>query len=209
MYTLLSPRRFFSLKGNIFSCVTTIEECLLTLSPRPLSVQVSIALRSVTVHHFKALSPRAIRYAIEDAGFDVIQNPSEVTIASSASQYSVEEKVDKHPDVSLTPPISAADVGPFFATFSVGGMTCSACSNAITCTISELAGVSKVTVSVLERFATAVIERKELADVVCEAVDDCGFEAQVISVESVNATDVTNQINTRTVSLRVDGMFCQ
>jgi copper chaperone CopZ len=247
--------------------VQTIEESLSKLTPKPLSIQISAGLKSVIVHHFKALSHRAIRHAVEDAGFDVVLNPSEDQDISDSDclpnndvrwlaqkrqrhlgqclfcnqeqkspayvidlsqtqldytadhaernnpQFSYEDKVGKLIHVPLSVPTfeesSVVDDGSFVAIFSVGGMTCSSCSNTITSVISELKGVSEITVSLLDGSATAVIERKDLADVVREAVEDCGFEAQLISIESVHTNDVINETKTRTISLRVDGMYCQ
>jgi Cu+-exporting ATPase len=76
--------------------------------------------------------------------------------------------------------------------------------------VSEIAGVTSVTISLLERSATVIIQQESLVDAVREGIEDCGFEAQVVSVEALGAVDSLQVTQTtRTVSLRVDGMFCQ
>jgi Cu+-exporting ATPase len=77
-------------------------------------------------------------------------------------------------------------------------MTCSSCTTAVTNTLSELPGVLDVCVSLL-------------SGPIVQAVDDCGFEVEIIKVESFQALNaVKSQENIRrTVSLRVDGMVSQ
>jgi len=75
--------------------------------------------------------------------------------------------------------------------------------------VSELPGVSEVAVSVLGKSAVVIIDSEDVADSVVETVMDCGFEAQVVSVEPLDTTDTCQPGQTaRVVSFRVDGMFC-
>ncbi|OSX60168.1 hypothetical protein POSPLADRAFT_1147688 [Postia placenta MAD-698-R-SB12] len=94
-------------------------------------------------------------------------------------------------------------------TVSVGGMTCASCSNTVTDIMSALSGVSDVVVNLLGGSATAVIERKDLSPQVVEAIEDAGYEAEVISVEPLDQPDGDEEeVGPRTVSLRIEGMFC-
>ena len=97
--------------------------------------------------------------------------------------------------------------GPFIVSLSVGGMTCASCVNAITENMSRLSGVSQPNVSLLQGSATAVVSSKELADIIREAIEDSGFESQVIEVVSIHRNE--KEDTSRTVSLRVDGMLSQ
>ncbi|KAJ7179210.1 heavy metal translocatin [Mycena filopes] len=63
-------------------------------------------------------------------------------------------------------------------------------------------GFSDVVVSLLESSATALITRKELADVAVESVEDCGFDAHIMSVDPVGPRPPGE--TSRTISLRVD-----
>lgn len=101
------------------------------------------------------------------------------------------------------------DDGPFRVVLSVGGMTCSSCSLAIINTVSELRGVSGVVVSVLAGSATVVIEDKSISDVLVKTIEDCGFEAEIVTAEPLTASIAHGQTHLRTLKLRVDGMFCQ
>ncbi|KAH9918191.1 heavy metal translocatin [Epithele typhae] len=92
-----------------------------------------------------------------------------------------------------------------FVELSVGGMTCASCVNTVTGILSEISGVSEVSVSLIGRSATALIERRDLASKLAEAINDAGYEAEVIEVRPVDADEVTGP---RSVSLRVGGMFC-
>lgn len=100
--------------------------------------------------------------------------------------------------------------GPFRLVLSVGGMTCSSCSGTITKMVTDIDGVSEVAVSLLSKSATVIIDTKELVGVIVETVEDCGFEAEFVSVESTAVShDDDAAFGPRTVALRIQGMFCQ
>jgi hypothetical protein len=75
--------------------------------------------------------------------------------------------------------------------------------------LSDLQGVSNATVSLLGKSASVIVDRAELVGVVVETVNDSGYEAEVISVESLGALNDESINNLRVIALRVDGMFCQ
>lgn len=197
------------------SCVITIQHALASLDPPPLSVEVSVVSQTVTVHHLDALSPDAIQSAILDAGFDVpqFQDPQQGSSKQRHQAHvqqctlcSQNEHVES-PAVAAAPPDAS-----FRLTMSVGGMSCSSCTITITRALSEIPGVSDVVVSLLESSATALIDRKELSEVASGSVEDCGFEAHIMSVEPVVSSEHSQNSSAtsrRTVSLRVGGMFCQ
>ncbi|KAF8837675.1 heavy metal translocatin [Paxillus ammoniavirescens] len=107
-------------------------------------------------------------------------------------------------------PTPGLDDTPHIITLSVGGMTCSSCVATITEMLSQLPGVFEVVVNLLSNSATLIVEKKSLISSVTETIDDCGFEAEVINVEPLTASPGTvTASGPRTVSIRVDGMFCQ
>jgi copper chaperone CopZ len=112
----------------------------------------------------------------------------------------------KFPEASR---IDTQDAGPFRVTLSIGGMTCSSCTGAITSTVSGLRGVSEVAVSLLGKSATVIVDRKQVAEDVVNTVEDCGFEADVINITQLNAVDEDSTSGPRVVALRIDGMFCR
>ena len=99
--------------------------------------------------------------------------------------------------------------GPFRVTLSIGGMTCSTCSGTITNMVSDLPGVSEVAVSFLGKSATVVVDHEQRVEVVVETVEGCGFEVEVMGVESLKALDPGLTTDFRMLTLRIDGMFCQ
>lgn len=98
--------------------------------------------------------------------------------------------------------------GPFRVVLSVGGMSCSSCSMTITKMVSDFRGVSDVTVSLLSNSATVIVEDKGMVDEIVKTIEDCGFEAEMTSSESLTALDC-GSTQLRTLTLRIDGMFSQ
>lgn len=231
------------------------------MSPPPAFIQVSVVSQSVTYRRPEQLSPAVIQSTLENAGFDVFNDPSPTTdnkavdrvlaarrrthvqqcplCQEEESRASYDPKVasNQHPvdldtnkeipphDAMLTAEkfiysdsdskssvashVDKYEDGPFRVTLSVGGMTCSSCSGTITKMVSELAGVSEVTVSFLAKSATVIVDKKQCVEDVVETVECCGFEAEVMSVEALNAANSDSTTGLRTVSLRIDGMFCK
>jgi len=115
-------------------------------------------------------------------------------------------------DVSPCSPPADAKPASYLVSLSVGGMTCVSCSSTITRLVSELEGVQSVVVSLLGNSASVVIEREELASSVVNIIEDAGYEASVVligPVQLVPATKSAPEDRTRSVSLRIEGMFCQ
>ncbi|KAF5369747.1 hypothetical protein D9758_001058 [Tetrapyrgos nigripes] len=199
------------------SCVKTIEDTLSCLKPAPHATEVSIVLQSVKIYHSAALSLDTIRDAILDAGFDVVSDSeSDSSIMSHAASLHLQQctlcqqGLGGRPseDSSFSHESSDKKPTPFILSLSVGGMTCSACSNSVMNALNNIPGVSRVAVSVLDNSACAIIEHEDLVSQITEAVEDCGFEASVIEIKPLY-TDVETSENLRNVSLRVSGMFCR
>ncbi|KAH9900012.1 heavy metal translocatin [Cubamyces lactineus] len=104
-------------------------------------------------------------------------------------------------------PASPEQDGPQRIALSVDGMTCASCINTITGLLSDIPGVSDIVVSLLGKSATAVISNSALAPQLAEAINDGGYEAEVVSVQPVHAPDaqVAEETGPRTVSFRVEG----
>ncbi|KAI0698532.1 heavy metal translocatin [Cerioporus squamosus] len=88
--------------------------------------------------------------------------------------------------------------GPLRVDLSVDGMTCASCVNTVTGLLSDIPGVSEVAVNLIGKSATALKE----------AVDDAGYEAEIIAIHPLNGSDESEVAGPRTVSLRINGMFC-
>ena len=101
--------------------------------------------------------------------------------------------------------------GPLRVSLSIGGMTCASCSSTITRLLSELGGVTDVSVNLMGNSATLVVESKKLIPEVQDVVDSAGFEVSVVNFEPVRAIPDASSTSwgRRTVALRIEGMFCE
>lgn len=171
------------------------------------------------MHHTPELSDKVIRAAIANEGFDVLEEDDVVKDQylkhleyCKMCQFEHAQNEAK-PSTSSERNTHRMAYGPasnpqlFKMTFSVGGMTCSSCTNSVTEALNGIDGISDVVVSLLDNSATVLADREELAEAAREAIEDCGMEAAIMSVEPALKTNIQNQ--SRSVSLRVDGMFCQ
>ena len=209
-----------------------------TLTPPPYSIDVSVVLQSVRVRHNAGLDQKAIENAIENAGFDIesstprdasvgtkqetlSQNLSGIFLAKQGkhiAQCSSCQSREAHTYVITELPVSesvpeaskapAEEQGQVALSLSVGGMTCAACSNTLTRLLSEADGVTDVVVDLMGHSARVVVESQKLTPVVIETIEDAGFDAEVVKAEPLVQAPI-QETSTRTVSLRVDGMYCE
>ena len=220
------------------SCAQTIEDVLSTLTPPPYSIDVSIVRQSVRIRHNPKLDRETIELAIETAGFDLwfptSQNSPAATKRESVPQntlgilpakqhkpitqcsfcQSVEALARDAPRLSTwrgipgAPESPVEEEGSVALSLSIGGMTCAACSNTLTRLLSEVDGVSEVVVDLMGHSARVVVESQKLTPIVVETIEDAGFDAEVAKAEPLVKVP-TQETTTRTISLKVDGMFCQ
>lgn len=145
---------------------------------------------TVLVDHPKLIN--SVVEAIEDAGY-------EVEVVSTEPLNAQLSKADDVPHNNFD--------GPFQLTLSVGGMTCASCTNTVTALASDMSGVSDVAVSLIGKSATVVIHRKDLADQLAQAIEDAGYEVDIVSIEPLHSA-VAQIAGPRTIALRIGGMFC-
>lgn len=224
---------------QLLSCVQTIEDVLSTLTPPPYSIDVSIALQSVRVRHNPSLVRETIELAIESAGFDIEspipRDSITVTKRESFSQtisgfFAAKQSKhiaqcllcqsdEAHAHVISQLPVSekiledsgspAEEQGPTALSLSIGGMTCTACSNTLTRLLSEVDGVSNVVVDLMGHSARVVVDSQKLTPAVIETIEDAGFDGEVVKTEPMIKTPTQQETTSRTISLKVDGMYCQ
>ncbi|RCK63709.1 putative copper-transporting ATPase HMA5 [Candida viswanathii] len=90
----------------------------------------------------------------------------------------------------------------------IGGMTCSACAISIDSAIKNLPFVLESGINVVTKTAQFVLEDdhgKNIAKLQ-EAIEDCGFEFQLLTTEKVNYT--SGKKKPRSINLKINGMFC-
>ena len=94
----------------------------------------------------------------------------------------------------------------------VTGMTCAACSSAVESALLRLDGVESATVALLQNRAFVVFESFVKEEDIVEAIDDAGFDAEVVSVTDVHTLDVDGNSDAKVASIigqfRIQGMTC-
>jgi len=142
------------------------------------------------------------------ADHDSSTSPGQGVHAEIPSRIPPEEGLGRSSHMFSVAPLNEKgdDVGPFRVVLSVGGMTCSSCSMTITEMVSDLQGVSDVVVSVLSGSAIFIVDDKSVVGIVVKTIEDCGFEAEIMSIGSLTALD-HELTHRRTLTLRIDGMF--
>lgn len=91
---------------------------------------------------------------------------------------------------------------------AIGGMTCGSCSGAVTRGLEELPFVKEVSVNLLSHNGTVKFEGQSNIDLIVEKIEDLGYDASISSVQSLSSSPKETEVKERTVSIRVDGMFC-
>ncbi|QDS68528.1 hypothetical protein FKW77_010895 [Venturia effusa] len=83
----------------------------------------------------------------------------------------------------------ALDATPYQADLSIAGMTCSACTSAITRAVQEKPFVHSINVSLLTHSAVVVFDGgKEKADEIVETIEDTGFDVTLDNLEQAQPT---------------------
>ncbi|KAM6495895.1 E1-E2 ATPase domain containing protein [Amanita muscaria] len=207
------------------SCVSVIQQSLNSLSPTPSTIDVSLRQRSVRVIHDPGLLLQKIQAALLDTGFDIVvealntkgENDGQgdthfgkaeihERVCILCNQTSGLQASSTVPTLTKTSVEGQADPDQYKLTLSVGGMTCSSCTRAITEAMGSIRGVDKAAVSLFDSSAYCRLEEKKLADLVREAIEDCGYEARVVRVEREHQPIATEVASTRTVALKIDGV---
>ncbi|KAI0824782.1 heavy metal translocatin [Trametes gibbosa] len=178
------------------SCSNTITHALSELSGVS-DVAVNLLGNSATVVVYDVDVVPAVVNALEDIGYE----------AEVVSVDPISPSLVPRPKPSGR---SGEPNGPQHVELSVGGMTCASCSSTITRLLSDIPGVSDVVVNLLGKSAAATIHDKNLAPQLVDAINDAGYEAELVNMTPLDAAGeiLGEDLGPRTVSLRVDGMFC-
>lgn len=80
---------------------------------------------------------------------------------------------------------------------AVGGMTCVACARAIVDALSELEGVSDISVNQVGKSASAVVAGADLVESIVTLIEDIGYECKVIAVTPIVPVGTTGRVNKR------------
>ena len=179
-----------SLSGMTCSaCVGSITHAVQQL-PWVRSIDVNLLTASGTVVFDGKRRVEEIVSTIEDVGFDA--NVEKIEELAHPAQREFVSPI-QHPQ-------------RWRAVFSIGGMTCSACANAITHAFEPHTWIEKADVNLVSNSATILYLGKEHLREIQEIIEDVGFDA---TLDSNNPDRVDNeQVVERSVAIRIDGMFC-
>jgi heavy metal translocating P-type ATPase len=169
------------------SCITRAVEEL----PFVQSFDVSLLTNSATVSFEGRHHADAIVQTIEGAGFDcTLENIEQVSKPS--------EKRDAKGSVP-------DDM--WRAEYAIGGMTCSACTNAVTGAIEQLPCVESVTINLISNSGTVLFEGRHNLDSITQAIEDAGFDATLDKVQQLSELN-SQAPQEREVYIQVDQMYC-
>ena len=97
------------------------------------------------------------------------------------------------------------------AVLAIGGMTCASCTNVITDALKNLPFVESVSINLLANSGTVLFEGEELLDEIFEKIEDMGYEPTLERCTTIDSSGFDDSqaavVTTRTISLRVEGMF--
>lgn len=170
------------------ACVAAITRMVQEL-PFVKTIAVSLLTHSAQVEFRGKENVDAVISTIEDAGFDAALDSVEEIQQNGQRKSIIESPCDK-----------------WKAVFSIGGMTCSACTNSVNDALKMVDCVESVDVNLISNSATVVFTGKENVDQIKEAIEDAGFDAALDSVQTAGQDEAKDA--KRTVSIRVEGMFC-
>jgi len=157
------------------------------LSPRPTS--------DIAPQNTSSIGPRSAMVSSERPAAP----QAEVVLPDGVTERQV-------PDIMVdVAPVTAL----FEATFSIEGMTCSACTGKVNDTIGHFPGVKSVNVALMTNSATVEFEgvREDAAKIVDE-IEDIGFGCALESIKELNTDSAQIKVE-REVQIQVDGMFCE
>lgn len=176
----------YSIEGmTCGACVAAITNGL-EATPGVASANISLVTERGTVQFDpKQVSTDQILERIDDCGFD-------------AKLLSVKEPQQQSTIASTTS-----------ATLSVQGMTCGACSAAVTNGLQGLDGVSHVSVSLITERAHVEYDPAKIdPNQLIERIDDCGFDASIVSTNDQPPSHLQIPSAISTVKLKIFGMTC-
>lgn len=150
---------------------------------------------------------------VKDVTVNLLTNSG--TIVYSGPQSNIDKVFEQIEDIGFEaaldqvnavaqPPRSTG----YIADIAIGGMTCGSCVGAVTAAIEELPFVTKVSVNLLSHSGKVEFEGEENANAIVDKVEDIGFDASLTSVHSLAEQKKDDAIKMRSVSIRVEGMFC-
>ncbi|KAL6240030.1 hypothetical protein BDW75DRAFT_196772 [Aspergillus navahoensis] len=152
---------------------------------------------------------------VDDITVTLLSNSA--TVIYRGPRSNVEEVIERIEDTGFeasldevnlvdTEPSQSQSLG-YIAEISIGGMTCGSCSGAVTQGLNELPFVTNFVVNLMSHSAQVELDNQDNAPLVVQKIEDLGYDASLVSILP-KAADSDFRPEKRTVSFRVEGMFC-
>lgn len=167
------------------SCVQKISDGINEGKPWVESVDVNLLSHSAVVKFIGEDRADELVNIIGDMGYD-------------ASIQQIEE-------IDQSGPLPKDDI--WKGSYSIVGMTCSSCVGGVTNALQNLSWTRTVDVNLIANSATVVFEGKDHVKDIVTAIEDLGYDVKLTDV--VDLSNDASRETRRTVSIRVDGMYCE
>lgn len=163
------------------SCTGSIEQAL-TSHSAVLSAEINLLSNSATIRHNATLPALEVVELVDDVGFAA-------------------EVVDSRPESD-----KVEEARTVRTTLSIEGMTCTSCSSAIDRALRQDESVLDVNIDVLGNKGVVTHLASLQPETIKTMVEDVGYDAEVVSSEDLDTKPQPS--GARTVSIRVQGIFC-
>ncbi|KAL4775348.1 E1-E2 ATPase-domain-containing protein [Aspergillus nidulans var. acristatus] len=152
---------------------------------------------------------------VDDITVTLLSNSATVTYRGPRSN--IEQIIEQIEDIGFeasldevnpvdTEPSQSQNLG-HIAEISIGGMTCGSCSGAVTQGLNELPFVTNAVVNLMSHSAQVELDNPDDAPLVVQKIEDLGYDASLVNI-TPKAAESGSEVEKRTVSFRVEGMFC-
>ncbi|KAI9928911.1 hypothetical protein ASPWEDRAFT_37188 [Aspergillus wentii DTO 134E9] len=152
---------------------------------------------------------------VKDITVNLLTNSAALVYTGPRSK--IDKIVEQIEDIGFEAAIDEVDVitqpkqnlTAYVAEIAISGMTCGSCVGSVTRGLEELPFVTNVSVNLLSHSGKVEFEGQENIGEIVEKIEDLGYDASVNSINPLAASnDGDLTISSRTVSIRVNGMFC-
>jgi Cu+-exporting ATPase len=149
--------------------------------------------RAVIEHDSSLITAETIAETIEDTGFDASIVESKASGPARAKMLPSARRQSRKNDVLFTTIVA------------IEGMTCGACTSAVTSGFNDVPGLLKFDVSLLAERAVVLHDPTKLSpEKIVETIEDCGFDAKVLTSREEGAS--RSRRASSTVELRLFGL---
>ncbi|WVQ83012.1 hypothetical protein IAT38_005150 [Cryptococcus sp. DSM 104549] len=195
-------RTVLSIEGMTCASCTSAITTALNAHPEVQSVEINLLNSSGMVRYAAGLEAKDVAEIVDDLGYgaEVVSSEPEPEAGGESGEETQAGRTEER----------------CRSTFSIEGMTCASCSSAITSGLTGREGITAVHVDLLNNRGVVEHSGAITAGEIAEAIEDLGYGAEVVSTSpisspaapSAGATTAKSAPETRTLQVRVEGLFC-